>query len=168
MPEYPGVFVEELPGTFRSIGGVSPAIGGTFGLVSSTNILLGQAASRALRGAKSGGSSDWQYVNLRRELIFIEQSLSQGLQWVVFENNNPALWGKVSQSIENFLTRLWLSGALHGKRKDEAFFVACNQSTMTQNDIDNGRLIALVGVALIQPAEFVIFQIGAMTAQAEP
>jgi len=123
MPEYPGVYVEELPGTFRSIGGVSPAIGGAFGLLSSANILLGQASSRfsGARG-KPVGSSDWQYVNIRRELIFIEQSLSQGLQWAVFENNNPALWGKVSQSIENFSYAAVAIGRAAGREKGRSVF----------------------------------------------
>ena len=165
MPEYPGVFVEELPGAFRSIGGVSPNVGGFIGLVNRENVLLGSAISRLHPG---GTTADWKYVNIRREMIFIEHSLGQQLQWVVFENNGPALWSRVTQSIDSFLTRQWMAGALHGRKKDEAFFVACNRTTMTQDDIDNGRLIALVGMAPIEPAEFVILQIGCMTASAQP
>ena len=164
MPEYPGVYVEELAGAFHSISGVSPAIQGISGLVNRGNIPLGSGGLRSSLGRGSAvWEADWQYVNVRREILFIEQSLSQGLQWAVFENNGPALWSRVSQSVDGFLTRQWLQGSLQGKKKDEAFFVACGSTTMTQNDIDNGRLVVVVGVAPVRPAEFVVFQIGIWT-----
>jgi len=164
MPEYPGVYVEEVPGAFHSISGVSPGIGGFSGLVDTENIPLGRGSMRSSHGRGNAvWESDWQYVNVRRDVLFIEQSLSQGLQWAVFENNGPALWSRVSQSVDGFLTRQWLQGSLQGKKKDEAFFVACGSTTMTQNDIDNGRLVVVVGVAPVRPAEFVVFQIGIWT-----
>jgi phage tail sheath protein FI len=111
--------------------------------------------------------SDYKYVPVRRLLIFIEQSIDLGLQWVVFEPNAPQLWGRVRRTVTNFLTDVWRSGALEGTKPEEGFFVRCDRTTMTQSDIDNGRLIILIGVAPVKPAEFVIIRIGLMTAGAE-
>jgi len=107
--------------------------------------------------------SDYRYVPVRRFMIFLEQSLYQGLQWAVFEPNGPALWAVVRSSIENFLRNVWRQGALQGSTQQEAFFVRCDLTTMTQNDLDNGRLICIVGIAPVAPAEFVILQIGVWT-----
>jgi phage tail sheath protein FI len=101
----------------------------------------------------------WKYVNIRRLFIFLEKSIENGTQWVVFEPNNEKLWAKVKQTISNFLTTVWKSGALMGTTPQEAFFVKCDRTTMTQDDIDNGRLIVVIGVAPLKPAEFVIFRI---------
>ncbi len=111
--------------------------------------------------------TDWKYVNVRRLFIFLEQSLDEGTQWVVFEPNDEPLWARVRQSVTAFLTRVWRDGALQGATPEEAFFVKCDRSTMTQDDIDNGRLIVLVGVAPVKPAEFVIIRIFQSTQQAE-
>lgn len=110
---------------------------------------------------------DWKYVNVRRLLIFIEASINQGLQWVVFEPNAEPLWARVRRSIANFLTLVWRNGALEGTKVEEAFFVKCDRTTMTQTDIDSGRLICYVGVAPVKPAEFVIVRIGLWTAHAD-
>ena len=106
-------------------------------------------------------SSDatWKYVNVRRLFLFLEESIEEGIQWVVFEPNNEKLWARVKQLISQFLTRVWKDGALMGNTPEEAFFVKCDRTTMTQDDIDNGRLIVLIGVAPVKPAEFVIFRI---------
>jgi len=110
---------------------------------------------------------DWRYINVRRLLIFIEASIDRGLQWVVFEPNGEALWARVRRSISNFLTQVWRDGGLEGTKVEEAYFVKCDRTTMTQTDIDNGRLIVLVGVAPVKPAEFVIIRIGLFTAHAD-
>src|SRR5207253_642698 len=110
---------------------------------------------------------DWKYVNVRRLLIFLEASIDSGLQWVVFEPNAEPLWARVTSAIESFLTVVWRNGALEGTTPEEAFSVKCGRRTMTQADIDNGRLICLVGVAKVKPAEFVIVRIGLFTAHAE-
>ena len=110
---------------------------------------------------------DWKYINMRRLLIFIEASIDRGLQWVVFEPNAEALWARVRRSISNFLTLIWRDGGLEGTKVEEAYFVKCDRTTMTQTDIDNGRLIVLVGVAPVKPAEFVIIRIGLFTAHAD-
>jgi len=110
---------------------------------------------------------DWKYVNVRRLLIFIEASIDRGLQWVVFEPNSEPLWARVQRTITNFLTVVWRNGALEGTVPEEAFFVRCDRTTMTQTDIDNGRLIVQIGVAPVKPAEFVIVRIGLWTARSD-
>jgi phage tail sheath protein FI len=102
-------------------------------------------------------------VNVRRLIIFIEQSIVIGTQWVVFEPNNENLWANVRATIEDFLITLWRNGTLAGIKPQEAFFVKCDRTTMTQNDIDNGKLICMIGVAPTKPAEFVIFRIDQWT-----
>jgi uncharacterized protein len=126
--------------------------------------------NRAIRvwGARVVTSDpDYKYVNVRRLMIFLEKSIDRGLQWVVFEPNAEPLWARVRRSIGNFLVQVWRDGALEGTKPEEAFFVICDRTTMTQADIDNGRLICVVGVAPVKPAEFVIIRIGLKTAQAE-
>ena len=89
-----------------------------------------------------------------------ENSIDQGTQWVVFEPNADELWARVRRSIGNFLTTVWRNGALEGTTPEQAFFVKCDRTTMTRDDIDNGRLICVIGVAPVKPAEFVIIRIG--------
>jgi phage tail sheath protein FI len=110
---------------------------------------------------------DWKYVNVRRLLIFIEASIDRGLQWVVFEPNAEPLWARVNRTVSNFLTSVWRDGALEGTKPEEAYFVKVDRTTMTQTDIDNGKLIVLIGVAPVKPAEFVIIRIGLWTAHAD-
>jgi hypothetical protein len=118
-------------------------------------------------GARTAGSDpEIKYVNVRRYLLYLEASIDRGTQWAVFENNGPRLWANITETLEAFLYNEWVSGNLLGGTPKEAFFVRCDRSTMTQNDLDNGRLICLVGVALLKPAEFVIFRIGQKTADA--
>ena len=108
-----------------------------------------------------------KYVNVRRLLIFIEDSIDRGLQWVVFEPNAEELWARVRRSAVNFLTNVWRNGALEGTSPEQAFFVKCDRTTMTRDDLDNGRLILLMGVAPVKPAEFVIARVALWTADAE-
>ncbi len=122
---------------------------------------------RVYGGRVITSDSDWKYVNVRRLLIFIEASIDRGLQWVVFEPNAEPLWARVRRAISNFLTLVWRNGALEGTKVEEAYFVKCDRTTMTQTDIDQGRLIVVVGVAPVKPAEFVIVRIGLWTAHAE-
>lgn len=115
---------------------------------------------RRVWGARTMSSdAAWKYVNVRRLFIFLEASIFRGTQWVVFEPNNESLWARVRQTIEQFLRTQWRAGALMGTKEAEAFFVKCDRTTMTQDDIDNGRLIVVIGVAPVKPAEFVIFRI---------
>jgi phage tail sheath protein FI len=109
---------------------------------------------------------EWKYVNVRRYFLFLERSIDRGTQWVVFENNGPLLWANVRRTIEDFLFNEFTSGHLLGTKPEEAYFVRCDRTTMTQNDLDNGRLVCLIGVSPLRPAEFVIFRIGQKTADA--
>jgi hypothetical protein len=119
-------------------------------------------------GARTVSSdTELMYINVRRYLIYLEHSIDIGTQWAVFENNGPSLWARVADSIDSFLTNEFAEGNLLGTSASDAFFVRCDRTTMTQNDLDNGRLICLIGVALLKPAEFVIFRIGQMTASAQ-
>lgn len=111
-------------------------------------------------GARTVSSDSlWKYINVRRLFLYIEESIEKSTQWVVFEPNNERLWGRIRATITEFLTRVWKDGALMGTKAEEAFFVRCDRTTMTQDDIDNGRLIILIGIAPVKPAEFVIFRI---------
>ncbi|MDR2569685.1 MAG: phage tail sheath subtilisin-like domain-containing protein [Oscillospiraceae bacterium] len=119
-------------------------------------------------GARTlSSNASWKYINVRRLFIFLEESIKENTNWVVFEPNTEVLWSRVRRSIEMFLTTVWRSGALFGSTPDEAFFVDIGRSTMTQDDIDNGRLICVIGVAPVKPAEFVIFRISQYTANAQ-
>jgi len=118
-------------------------------------------------GARTMSSDlDWIYINVRRLMIYLEHSIDRGTQWAVFEPNNEQLWLKVRLTIESFLYDTWRSGALMGTKPEQAYFVRCDRTTMSQSDLDNGRLICLIGVAPTKPAEFVIFRIGQWTAEA--
>jgi len=131
--------------------------------------LIRDLTPRSIRvwGARTMTSDqEWKYVNVRRLFIFLEHSIDIGTQWVVFEPNSEALWARVTETIVAFLTGVWKNGALMGTKPEEAFFVTCDRSTMTQDDIDNGRLVCEIGVAPVYPAEFVIFRIGQFTATA--
>lgn len=116
-------------------------------------------------GARTISSNGlWKYLNVRRLFIYIEESIKSNTNWVVFEPNSENLWGRVTRTISTFLATCWRDGALAGASPDQAFFVECGPTTMTQDDIDNGRLICKIGIAPVKPAEFVIFQITQKTA----
>lgn len=111
-------------------------------------------------GARTCSSNSiWKYVNVRRLFIFLEESIRANTGWVVFEPNDEGLWSRVRGSLELFLKTQWRNGALAGATEGEAFYVDVGRGTMSQDDIDNGRLICLIGVAPVKPAEFVIFRI---------
>lgn len=108
-----------------------------------------------------------KYIPVRRLLIFIEESLQEGLQWVVFEPNAEALWQRVKLTVRGFLRTVWRDGGLEGLKEDDAFQVFCNiNQTMTEADVANGRLIIEVWVAPVRPAEFVIVRINRLTREA--
>jgi uncharacterized protein len=121
-----------------------------------------------LWGARTATSdTEWMYVNLRRYMNYLKHSIDNGTQQIVFMNNGPDLWASTEQLISDFLTNEFANGRLLGATKAQAFFVRCDLTTMTQNDLDNGRMVALIGVSLFRPAEFVIFRIGQFTASAQ-
>jgi phage tail sheath protein FI len=119
-------------------------------------------------GARTMSSDPlWKYVNVRRLFIFLEASIYNSTQWVVFEPNDQRLWARVKQTVTLFLRTQWREGALFGAKEEEAFSVAVGRETMTEDDILNGRLIIEVGVAPVRPAEFVVFRIFQKTQEAK-
>ncbi len=121
-----------------------------------------------LWGARTMSSDpEWKYVNVRRYFAYLERSIDIGTQWAVFEPNGEPLWANLRRTIEDFLLNEWQRGALLGDKPEKAYFVKCDRASMTQNDLDNGRVICLIGVAPLKPAEFIIFRIGQWTADAK-
>ena len=117
-------------------------------------------------GARTATSKPlWKYINVRRLFIFLEESIKANTNWVVFEPNDEVLWIRVRRTIEVFLEGIWRGGALAGNAASDAFFVDIGPSTMSKDDIDNGRLICVIGVAPVKPAEFVIFRITQKTGE---
>jgi phage tail sheath protein FI len=111
-------------------------------------------------GARTLSSdSSWQYLNVRRLFIMIEESISRGTQWVVFEPNDRVLWNRIRRDISAFLYTQWLSGALVGATPQEAFYVKCDEETNPEEIIQQGKVIIEIGIAPSRPAEFVIFRI---------
>lgn len=119
-------------------------------------------------GARTLSSNGlWKYVSVRRLFIFLERSIYESTQWVVFEPNDDRLWDRVVDTIRLFLRNQWRNGALFGRTEQEAFFITCDRTTMSQDDILNGRLICEIGIAPVRPAEFVVFRIFQHTAEAQ-
>ena len=96
---------------------------------------------------------------MRRLFNFIEESVIEGTQWVVFEPNDMALWERVKRTINAFLVRVWRDGALFGATPQEAFYCKCDSETNPSEVIDAGQLVVEIGIAPVKPAEFVIFRI---------
>jgi hypothetical protein len=133
--------------------------------------VLNQAGVNAIRFFTSGGGiriwgartlavdPEWRYLNVRRLLNMIEESVLQGTNWVVFEPNDQLLWRQVRRDIGAFLTRMWRDGALLGRSPEEAFFVKCDEETNPPEVVDAGQLVVAIGVAPVKPAEFIILRI---------
>jgi len=118
-------------------------------------------------GARTASSnSAFKYVNVRRLFIYVEESIKANTNWVVFEPNDTTLWQRVSMTISSFLDGMWRSGMLTGNSPAEAYFVEIGPTTMSRDDIMNGRLICNIGIAPSRPAEFVIFRVTQHTAEA--
>ncbi len=101
-------------------------------------------------------------------MSWLQQELDRKTKFVEFEPNGEALWENVRRAITDFLLNQFQQGALVGDKPEQAFFVRCDRTTMTQEDLDNGRLICVIGVAPLRPAEFVIIRIGQWTRRTEP
>jgi len=108
-------------------------------------------------------SSEWRYINVRRLFNYIEESIYEGTQWVVFEPNDMDLWERVKRTITAFLTNVWRDGALFGATPEEAFYVKCDADLNPPSRRDNGELVVEVGIAPVKPAEFVIFRFRQMS-----
>lgn len=116
-------------------------------------------------GARTAGgnaNADLKYINVRRTLLFLRESIDEGTQWVVFEPNTPALWQKITRNVTAFLMNVWRGGALFGNTPQEAFFVKCDAETNPPELRELGQVVTEIGVAIVRPAEFVIFRISQM------
>jgi phage tail sheath protein FI len=112
--------------------------------------------ARTLGGDANG---EWKYINVRRLFLFLRESIDEGTQWVVFEPNEPGLWAKITRNVTAFLTTVWRAGALFGSTPQEAFYVKCDEETNPPEVRDLGQVVTEIGVAVVKPAEFVIFRI---------
>jgi phage tail sheath protein FI len=131
--------------------------------------LIRQMPGQGIRvwGARTASSnSSFKYVNVRRLFIFVEESIKANTNWVVFEPNDATLWQRVALTVSSFLDGLWRNGMLAGGSASESYFVEIGPSTMSRDDIMNGRLICNIGIAPSRPAEFVIFRVTQHTAEA--
>jgi phage tail sheath protein FI len=115
-------------------------------------------------GGKTNG--EFIYINVRRLMNFLRESIDEGTQFVVFEPNNPALWQKITRAVTGFLTNVWRDGALFGNTPEEAFYVKCDASTNPPEVRDLGQVVTEIGVAIVKPAEFVIFRISQIAGSA--
>ena len=104
-------------------------------------------------------ADEFRYLNVRRLFNMIRESLVEGTLWIPFEPNDYTLWASIRSEIGNFLTRVWRDGALLGRTPDEAFFVKCDEETNPPDVRDAGQVVALVGIAPVKPAEFVVFKL---------
>ncbi|HWU85927.1 MAG TPA: phage tail sheath subtilisin-like domain-containing protein [Kofleriaceae bacterium] len=109
----------------------------------------------------------WRYINVRRTFTMIERSIKRGTLWAVFEPNDQLLWSRIRVSVGMFLKRMYKSGALMGRSPEEAYFVKCDEETNPPEVIEAGQLVIVVGLAVVKPAEFVVFRIGHYAAGAE-
>jgi hypothetical protein len=114
---------------------------------------------RTLASDPQSGDAEWKYINVRRLFNFLRESIDDGTQWVVFEPNAPDLWSKIRRNISAFLTTLWASGALLGATPEQAFYVRCDETTNPQSVRDLGQVVTEIGVAVVKPAEFVVFRV---------
>ncbi|MCU0475778.1 MAG: phage tail sheath subtilisin-like domain-containing protein [Anaerolineae bacterium] len=111
-------------------------------------------------GARTLSSdASWRYINVRRMFNMVEESIERGTQWVVFEPNDPALWGRIRRDITAYLTMVWRTGALFGNSPAEAFYVKCDAETNPVEQRDLGMLVTEIGICPVKPAEFVIFRV---------
>jgi phage tail sheath protein FI len=122
--------------------------------------------ARTLQGNDQAGSQ-WKYVPIRRLALFLETSLYDGTQWVVFEPNDETLWSQIRLNVGSFMQGLFLQGAFQGTTPQQAYFVKCDSENNPQSSIDQGVVNILVGFAPLSPAEFVVIQIQQMAGQVQ-
>ena len=102
---------------------------------------------------------EWRYINIRRLVNFVSESILEGTQWAVFEPDDATLWTQLQISVTNFLTRIWRDGALSGATPREAFYVKCDEGTNPPELVEAGQVTVEIGIAPVRPAEFVVFRI---------
>jgi phage tail sheath protein FI len=135
--------------------------------VNCIRVLNGNILVWGARTVGGNANADLKYINVRRTLLFLRESIDEGTQWVVFEPNTPALWQKIVRNVSAFLTNVWRSGALFGTTPQEAFYVKCDAETNPPELRELGQVVTEVGVAIVRPAEFVIFRISQFAPQSK-
>lgn len=153
---------------------LNDVLGLQYSLSTSENDLLNPAGINCVRpmsgryvvwgGRTLSTNNEWKYIPVRRLALFVEASIENGILWASFEQNGEPLWTKLRALVESFLQNMWKQGVLQGTKPDEAYFVKCDRSTMTQGDIEKGLITVLVGVAPLRPTEFVLLRIQTKTA----
>jgi uncharacterized protein len=123
-------------------------------------VFPGQAQPMVWGARTTATDRNWQYVNVRRLFLFIEESIQEGIRWAVFEPNNLELWGKLKRTISEFLSRVWRDGALFGATQDEAFYVRIDEALNPPSTQALGRLYIEIGLRPTYPAEFIVVRIG--------
>jgi uncharacterized protein len=113
------------------------------------------------------GNEEWQYVSVRRLVNYLRRSIDVGMQWVVFEPNAEDLWSKIRRNVGGFLNGEWAAGALVGATPEQAFYVICDETTNPPEIRAHGQVVTEIGVAVVRPAEFVIFRITQWAGAAE-
>jgi hypothetical protein len=166
--------IDNSRGVFKAPAGTEAGLGGVlapFRQISDTEqdslnpvmvnaIRTVPGAGLVVWGARTIGSdASWRYVPVRRIAIFLRVSIYYGIQWAVFEPNDEPLWAELRLNIRSFMLTQFRAGAFQGAKPDDAFFVKCDSSTTTQQDIDNGVVNILVGFAPLKPAEFVVLKL---------
>jgi uncharacterized protein len=180
-----GVFArtDATRGVWKAPAGLDASLGGVFlevALTDRENGILNPLGINCLRTFPVGGKVVWgsrtmrgadqladeyKYLPVRRTALFIEESLYRGTQWVVFQPNDEPLWGQIRLNVGSFMNDLFHKGAFQGSRPQDAYFVKCDHSTTTQNDIDRGVVNIVVGFAPLKPAEFVVIQLQQIAGQ---
>lgn len=166
--------IDNTRGVWKAPGGLEATVRGAIGLEYNVNDaeqdMLNPEGLNAIRAFEGEGIivwgvrtrsalAEWKYISVRRSADFVGQSILTGTRWAVFEPNDQTLWDKVSSVVSAFLRGYWRAGGLRGETEAEAFFVECNASTTTPEDIDAGRLYCNVGICPQKPAEFIIFRL---------
>jgi phage tail sheath protein FI len=128
------------------------------------NCIRGFAGTVKLYGARTlasdpQGDPEWRYVSTRRLVNYLRESIDEGTQWVVFEPNAPDLWSKIRRNVGAFLNSVWATGALLGATPEQAFFVRCDETTNRPEVLEQGQVVIDIGVAIVRPAEFVVFRL---------
>ena len=180
-----GIFarIDSVRGVHKAPAGNEALVNGALGVQTAmTEVDHGQLnlqGINVIRVFKAGGrpvlwgarttstNSNWQYVNIRRLFLFLEESIQDGSRWAVFEPNNQQLWQKLKRTITEFLTRVWRDGALFGTTPEEAFYVRIDEALNPSTERALGRLYIEIGVAPSYPAEFIVVRIGIWEGGAE-
>jgi phage tail sheath protein FI len=118
--------------------------------------------ARTLEGSEEQ-NSEWKYVPVRRFALYLEESIDRGTRWATFEPNSDSLWTRIRSCVSDFMHNLYVKGAFQGATPQQAYVVKCDRTTISQDDVRQGKVNILVGFAPLRPAEFVFLRIQKLT-----